>query len=48
MSVPKTKITELLDAHKITYRVLAHNEPVFTVEAAAQQRGVVKEENEQR
>ncbi len=44
MSVLKTKITELLDAHKITYRVLPHNEPVFTVEAAAKQRGVVKEE----
>lgn len=40
----KTKITELLDAHQIAYRVLPHSEPVFTVEAAAAQRGVVKAE----
>lgn len=40
----KTKITNLLDAHKISYRRLFHREPVFTVEAAAAQRGVVKEE----
>ena len=44
MSVPKTRITDILDAHGITYRVLPHSEPVFTVETAAQQRGVVKEE----
>ncbi|GAB4433242.1 MAG: YbaK/EbsC family protein [Anaerolineae bacterium] len=36
-----TKITELLDAHRVPYRVLPHTEPVFTVEAAAAQRGVV-------
>jgi len=35
---------ELLDRHGIAYRVLPHTEPVFTVEAAAAQRGVVKEE----
>ncbi len=40
----KTKITDLLDAHNISYRLLPHSEPVFTVEAAAAQRGVVKEE----
>lgn len=40
----KTKITGLLDAHQISYRVLPHTEPVFTVDAAAAQRGVVKEE----
>lgn len=40
----KTPITELLDAHSIAYRLLPHSEPVFTVEAAAAQRGVVKEE----
>jgi prolyl-tRNA editing enzyme YbaK/EbsC (Cys-tRNA(Pro) deacylase) len=40
----KTKITDLLDAHNIAYRLLPHTEPVFTVEAAAAQRGVVKEE----
>lgn len=41
---PKTKITDLLDSHGIPYRVLPHTEPVFTVEAAAAQRGVVREE----
>lgn len=30
-------------AHNIAYRVLPHSEPVYTVEAAARQRGVVKE-----
>jgi len=40
----RTKITDLLDEQGIAYRVLPHHEPVFTVEAAAQQRGVVKEE----
>lgn len=35
---------ELLDARGVAYRVLPHSEPVFTVEAAAAQRGVVKEE----
>ena len=40
----QTKITQLLDAHQIPYRLLPHDEPVFTVEAAAQQRGVVAKE----
>ncbi len=40
----QTKITQLLDTHHIPYRLLPHGEPVFTVEAAAQQRGVVEEE----
>ena len=40
----KTKITDFLDAQNIPYRVLPHTEPVFTVEAAAAQRGVIKEE----
>lgn len=40
----RTKITELLDAHGVAYRVLPHTEPVYTVDAAAAQRGVVKEE----
>jgi prolyl-tRNA editing enzyme YbaK/EbsC (Cys-tRNA(Pro) deacylase) len=35
---------DLLDVQGIAYRVLPHTEPVFTVEAAAQQRGVIKEE----
>lgn len=44
MNIVRTKITELLDSHHISYRLLPHSEPVFTVEAAAAQRGVVKEE----
>jgi prolyl-tRNA editing enzyme YbaK/EbsC (Cys-tRNA(Pro) deacylase) len=44
MNALKTKITNLLDAHQLAYRILPHSEPVFTVEAAAAQRGVVKEE----
>jgi prolyl-tRNA editing enzyme YbaK/EbsC (Cys-tRNA(Pro) deacylase) len=44
MAIIKTKITEYLDAKDIQYRVLPHSEPVFTVETAAAQRGVVKEE----
>lgn len=44
MPILKTKITALLDSLGIAYRVLPHTEPVFTVEAAAAQRGVVKDE----
>jgi prolyl-tRNA editing enzyme YbaK/EbsC (Cys-tRNA(Pro) deacylase) len=44
MSVPHTKVLDILDAQHVPYRLLPHREPVFTVEAAAQQRGVVKEE----
>lgn len=44
MSTPRTKITDLLDTYGISYRILLHTQPVFTVEAAAEQRGVVKEE----
>ena len=40
----QTKITDLLDSHHISYRLLPHDEPVFTVETAASQRGVVAEE----
>lgn len=43
MSIPQTRITRILDTHNIAYRVLPHSEPVFTVEAAAKQRGVVPE-----
>jgi len=39
-----THITALLDAYGVSYRVLPHGEPVFTVAAAARQRGVVREE----
>ncbi len=42
--VIQTKITNLLDAEGVAYRRLPHAEPVFTVEAAAAQRGVVAEE----
>jgi prolyl-tRNA editing enzyme YbaK/EbsC (Cys-tRNA(Pro) deacylase) len=44
MTAIKTQITNLLDMHGIPYRRLEHTEPVFTVEAAAAQRGVVPEE----
>jgi Cys-tRNA(Pro)/Cys-tRNA(Cys) deacylase len=44
MSALKTRIIDLLDANGVPYRILPHSEPVFTVEAAAAQRGVVKEE----
>lgn len=40
----KTKITEYLDAHNVPYKVLRHAEPVYTVEKAAAQRGVILEE----
>lgn len=40
----RTRVTDLLDANGITYRVLPHSEPVYTVTAAAAQRGVVAEE----
>lgn len=33
-----------LDAHGVSYRLLPHDEPVFTVAAAAEQRGVIMEE----
>ncbi|MBI3761264.1 MAG: YbaK/EbsC family protein [Chloroflexi bacterium] len=39
-----TQVTDLLDRLGISYRVLPHSEPVFTVETAAAQRGVIKEE----
>ncbi len=38
---PKTKVTDLLDAENVAYRILPHDEPVFTVATAAAQRGVV-------
>jgi Cys-tRNA(Pro)/Cys-tRNA(Cys) deacylase len=44
MNTPRTKIMDSLDEHQVVYRVLPHSEPVFTIEAAAQQRGVVREE----
>jgi prolyl-tRNA editing enzyme YbaK/EbsC (Cys-tRNA(Pro) deacylase) len=44
MDVFRTPITDLLDAHGVRYRLLRHAEAVFTVEAAARQRGVLLEE----
>jgi len=44
MDVPGTPVTRMLDAQGIAYRVLPHAEPVYTMEAAARQRGVVREE----
>jgi prolyl-tRNA editing enzyme YbaK/EbsC (Cys-tRNA(Pro) deacylase) len=41
---PDTKVIALLEENNIPYRLLPHQEPVFTVETAAAQRGVVKEE----
>jgi len=40
----RTRVTDILDARGVRYRWLQHAEPVFTVEAAAAQRGVVPEE----
>ncbi len=44
MSGFRTKIIDLLETHAIPYRLLPHAEPVYTVAAAAAQRGVIKEE----
>ena len=44
MTTIRTKIIDLLDARKISYRLLLHSEPVFTVEEVAAQRGVLKGE----
>ena len=41
---PETKVMRMLDERQIVYRVLPHREAVFTVEAAADQRGVPQEE----
>jgi prolyl-tRNA editing enzyme YbaK/EbsC (Cys-tRNA(Pro) deacylase) len=44
-SIPvDTKAIRLLAAHDVTYVLLPHSRPVFTVEEAAAQRGVVAEE----
>lgn len=41
---PDTKATRMLHDAGVAYRLLPHSEPVFTVAAAAAQRGVVGEE----
>jgi prolyl-tRNA editing enzyme YbaK/EbsC (Cys-tRNA(Pro) deacylase) len=40
----RTKIIELLDSQNVPYKLLLHTEPVFTIETAAAQRGVVADE----
>ncbi len=40
----QSKVMEILETHQIPYFLLPHDEPVFIVEAAAQQRRVVIEE----
>lgn len=44
MSVPDTKVIRLLEAQNVSYRLLPHDEPVYTVAAAAAQRGVIQAE----
>ena len=44
MIPPDTQVIRTLDANGINYRLLPHDVPVFTVDAAAEQRGVIKEE----
>ena len=44
MAEIRTKIMALLEQQGVPYRLMLHSEPVFTIEAAAAQRGVVKEE----
>lgn len=44
MLSPDTKVIRLLNAQDVLYRLLPHSEPVYTVEAAAAQRGVVAAE----
>jgi prolyl-tRNA editing enzyme YbaK/EbsC (Cys-tRNA(Pro) deacylase) len=39
-----TRITRYLDKQSVPYRILPHAQPVFTVEAAAAQRGVILSE----
>jgi Ala-tRNA(Pro) deacylase len=40
----RSRITDLLDARAVTYRLLPHESAVYTVEEAARQRDVVMEE----
>ena len=44
MPIPDTIVTRLLVDKGIAFRLLPHDEPVYTVAAAAAQRGVVQEE----
>ena len=38
----KTKVIDILDKNEISYRLLPHKEPAYTVETASVQRGVDK------
>lgn len=40
MIAPDTKIIRLLESNQVPFRLLPHQEPVYTVAAAAAQRGV--------
>lgn len=40
----RTRVLEVLDQQGVPYRLLPHDEPAFTVDAAVRQRGVAKEE----
>lgn len=44
MSLIRTRITEFLDVQGVAYQVLPHSKAVFTVDEAAAQRGVSREE----
>lgn len=41
---PHTKLTRILDNNRVAHRVLLRGEPLFTVDVAAEQRGVPNEE----
>ena len=43
-SIARERTLRLLDQQGVSYRLLPASEPVYTVEAAARQRGVVREE----
>ena len=44
MATIRTKIIDILDAHKIPYRLLQHSEPVFHRRGGGSSRGVSKDE----
>ncbi|MFH1210931.1 MAG: YbaK/EbsC family protein [archaeon] len=38
------KVTKFLDDKKVEYKLVVHSKPVFTVEEAAKERGIIKHE----
>lgn len=44
MNMPDTKVVRLLQRENVSFRLLPHDKSVYTVAAAAAQRGVVAEE----